>query len=106
MNNPKMKTKGKKKIKCDGCKLEKRARHIIRFKGKFLCTNCRNKRVTSRIQQSASVKLDENGRMSLEKALNKVYEINGYLSLKGHIRGFRSFPSILIGHKVKLILVK
>ena len=47
-------------------------------------------------------------RMSLEKALNKTYEMLGYkrISKDGRKRFVcsRCFPSILVGHKVRLVL--
>jgi hypothetical protein len=43
---------------------------------------------------------------SLEEALEKVYEIKASRNNKvGSFQGALSFPSILIGHKVKLVLV-
>jgi len=47
------KYKGNPKAKCDGCGRLLRTRHLIQFKGKILCRNCRNKLLTFRIQQSA-----------------------------------------------------
>ena len=44
--------------------------------------------------------------MSLEKALNKTYEVNGYLyKKKNTIKAGCSFPIILIGHKFKITLL-
>ena len=43
-------------------------------------------------------------RVSLEDALKKIYEIRGYLSKDNRIVTFRSFPSIMVGHKVRLVL--
>lgn len=47
---------------------------------------------------------------SIEKALNKVYEIKGrkqrFKDGRVNIYGVCTFPQILIGHKVKLVLVK
>ena len=98
--------KGNSKIKCDECKKLFRVRHVIQLKGKFLCTTCKNKLLTSRIQNSATQKYVSFTAKTLEQALGKIYEINGYLMGNGSIKAYRSFPSILIGHKVKLVLVK
>lgn len=50
---------------------------------------------------------NQNAKVSLQKALDKVYEIRANIrNVDGSFWGVLSFPSILIGHKVKLILVK
>lgn len=94
------------KIKCDGCGRLMRTRGIVQLNGKFLCFNCRRKLDNSRIQESIIQKINSDRRLNLEKALEKTYELNGYLNKDGVIRCFRSFPTVLIGHKVKLQLVK
>ena len=48
---------------------------------------------------------------SIEKSLNKIYTIKGAKSYnkksgKSVVLGFSTFPQILIGRKIKLILVK
>ena len=46
-------------------------------------------------------------KMSLEEALNKTYKMPGYKRMKNGRKRFvcsRCFPSILVGHKVKLVL--
>ena len=44
--------------------------------------------------------------MTLEQALDKTYEVRSYKDKRGYFHnvGF-SLPNILIGHKVKLVLV-
>lgn len=91
---------------CDVCKKLKRARYIIKIKGKYLCTICKGKRLTSRLQHSASSIKSGAHRLSLEQALKKTYKIYGFLSPKGSMIAVRGFPSILIGHKVKLVLIE
>ena len=98
--------KGQSKIKCDDCGNLVRVRHVIRLKGKFLCTNCKNKLLSYRLQASASSILNSPARKSLKKALSQIYEIHGYLLKDNRIIGVRSFPQVLIGRKVKLRLVK
>ncbi len=92
-------------MKCDICKQEKRIRHIIRFKGKYWCTSCLQKRPTNRIQASATENLASKARLTLEEALARTYEVKGYLNRKGHIHTQLQPPQILIGHKIKLVLV-
>jgi len=79
---------------CDNCK-KKTTLH--RYQDKLLCWGCYSKNI--RIIGGAKL-------TSLNKALNKTYTIQGYLNKKGKITAVRSFPSILIGHKVKLILAE
>lgn len=51
---------------------------------------------------------------SLKKALSKTYEVKGRKGIyksgkhKGKVTlcGFLTFPQILIGHKIKLVLIK
>ena len=98
--------KNRSKSKCDGCKKIIRMRHIVKFKGRFLCYVCRQKLLTQRLQESASDKLSDRLKITLKEALEKTYMIHGYLTKKGSIIAQRTFPSILVGHKVKLVLVK
>lgn len=76
---------------------KKLMRNYRTFKDKMLCWNCYNKRVNLLPKKTA---------ISLEKALSKTYEINGYINNQQRLVAARTFPSILIGHKVKLVLVK
>ncbi len=94
------------KMECEGCNKFWRVRHVVKIKGKFLCSHCKNKRLTSRLQRSASTIKSGALRMSLKDALAKTYIINGYIGLDGNIKAQKAFPSILIGHKIKLVLVK
>lgn len=88
------------KLKCDSCEKLRRRRGMIVYKGKFYCGVCKAKFRTN-------VSPVHNPHISLEEALNKIYEIKGYLNKKnGCLSSHQSFPSILIGHKVKLVLVK
>ncbi len=93
-------------IKCDVCGIRKNTKSVVKIKGKLFCTKCKNKRLTSRLQKSASLIKSGALRLSLEQALNKTYTINGYLDHRNSIIAVRNFPSILIGHKVKLVLVE
>ena len=93
------------KAECDECGKNPRVRNVIKFKGRFLCKNCRSKILSYRIQQSASEKIKPTVAYTFEEAINKVYEIKGYLTKNARIRSVISCPQILIGHKVKLVLV-
>lgn len=45
--------------------------------------------------------------ISLKEAISRVYEVKGYKdNVNKTIRARIEFPSILIGHKVKLVLIK
>jgi hypothetical protein len=80
---------------CSNCK-KKTTLHV--FKDKLLCWQCYSKHAKL-IPRGGGAKIT-----SLDKALNKIYTIQGYLNDKGKLNAVRSFPSILIGHKVKLVL--
>ena len=87
------------KMRCEGCKETFRVRGLILIKGKFLCHNCRRKTPTSRIQESA-VSIGR-GYITLDEALNRVYEIKRYNNSNGSI----TFPSCLAEKFVMLTLV-
>lgn len=93
------KVKSKKqnsKIVCEKCKKTKRSRHIIYFKGKYLCKNC--------ISVIGNVGFLCN-QISFEEALNKIYEVKGYKQkTRATIMATCTFPSILVGHKFKIML--
>ncbi len=88
--------KGWKLKTCMDCNHQ--MRRFRKHKDKILCFSCYRKRVR--------VIGTRGGTRSLSQALSKTYTINGYLSGRGVLLAFRSFPTILIGHKVKLELVK
>ena len=68
------------------------------YNNKFLCYKCYIKHV--RIIREGRTKT-----LSLQEALNKTYEGRGYINSDGYIYSNISLPSILIGHKFKLVLV-
>lgn len=90
----------KQKKRCDDCgNLTFRPRLI---KGKLYCYKCSRKRITI-ITEGKRRSIQ-----SMEKALSKVYTINACRSKQNGRRtlsGARSFPSILIGHKIMIRLV-
>ena len=87
------------KINCDLCKKPHRTRGTIAYKNLFVCKPCYLK-LTARIPTPL-----RDGAFSLEKALNKTYKVIGYITNRGHLVASFSTPSILIGHKIKLVLV-
>jgi len=78
---------------CMDCK--KKMKKFRRYKNLFLCYTCFQKRVKI---------IGKEGGISLEKALSKTYKISGYLNKKGRLVAQRSFPPVLIGHKIKIEL--
>ena len=70
-------------------------------KGMFLCWGCYRKTIHI-INYSGGIKTNT---QTIEKALNKTYEVKGYLTKNGTIQSSCSFPSILIGHKFKVTLI-
>jgi len=90
----------RQKNKCDEC--SRYFRNLILVKGKFICRNCFKKYPNYMSANNSP----HSWHLTLERALNKIYEIKGYKDKKRkHFYGYRHFPKILIGHKVKLILV-
>lgn len=85
------------KKKCDNCELS--YNKVTIYKGKMLCKKCLNKIDTITVGNI------RNG-YSLEGALNKVYEVKGYLTKSNNLISMISFPQILIGHKFKIVLVE
>ena len=82
---------------CENC--EKRMRQARRYKGKILCYKCYRKKA----KRVGGYRPN----FSLEEALKRTYKIRGYLNKKQNsICAACSFPSILTGHKVKLVLIK
>jgi hypothetical protein len=80
---------------CENCR--KYSGNFRKYQGLNLCWKCYRKFVTI---------VGGKGRCrTLAEALNRTYEINATLQTKGTITAFRSFPSILAGHKVRLTLV-
>lgn len=97
---------GPNKMKCDECGNLRRSRNVVRHKSKFLCFTCRQKLPSTRLQKSISQSLNPDARKTLKEALNRVYEVKPYVSKKGKlIAGGISPPQILIGRKVKFVLV-
>ena len=86
------------KSTCMEC--NKYTRKFRSYKDMYLCYQCYIKKVNM-IEDWGNQKT----RKTLKQALDKTYEIKGYLSISGRIHSAIQFPQILIGHKVKLVLV-
>jgi len=82
--------------------------HMIRqiryFKGKYYCYNCYMKHAK---------KMSEYGEFfeppaikTLDEALNKIRIVRGYINNRGTLYANISLPSVLVGKKIKLILVE
>ena len=84
---------GKIKPKCDECK--KRYRKLRKYHDKQLCFTCHRKKY--------HLVYTKNYIKPMEKLLNKTYEVKGYISSNGNIKALCSFPSALIGYKLKVI---
>ena len=85
--------------KCDDClKITKRS---WRYKGSFYCYLCYRKRC-----KMMDNPLGSKPYFNLEQALNRVYEVKGYMSNENKILARLHLPQILTGHKVRLVLVK
>ena len=81
------------------------AKSLYRNKSDFCCAMCYRKKIT----YIGTRMKDYRSNISLEDALNKVYTIKGHKSIdkNGNPKIQQSHicpPSILIGHKVKLVL--
>jgi len=64
----------------------------------FLCRRCYRK------TRPTIYTMPKEPKISMEKALKKIYEIKGYVTKKGSIVTDLSPPHILIGHKIKFVL--
>jgi len=79
----------------------KKVRKFRSYKNKFLCYNCYIKKL-HRIEISRNY-----NRISFEKAINRIYEVKGYVTKKGYIKAMSSsFPNCLIGHKFKIQIIE
>jgi hypothetical protein len=87
------------KIKCEGCGKKKRSRTVIKFKGKQLCGACMNKYRIGNIDLPSR----NSKQVSFKEAINKIYEIKGYKCKNHSIIATCSFPTILIGQRIKII---
>jgi hypothetical protein len=76
------------------------ARQVYRRKGRLLCFFC-NRRSSTIIPPP----VNRNVKYTLQKALDKTYIVKGYVNSKGSLQAQISMPSILVGHKIKLVLV-
>ena len=85
------------KIKCSDCGFLYNTIHSYKYNGKTRCFNC-NRKYRKIIGGGAFV--------PLEKALDKIYTIRGYVSKTRYLRGVCSFPSALIGRKIKIQLAE
>ena len=80
---------------CEKCGKKVKRFHIV--KGKFLCYNCSIKdlHIIGTFKEK-----------TLEQALSKVYEIGYSINKKGYVSSKAiAPPRILIGHKIKLVLM-
>jgi hypothetical protein len=86
---------------CQECGRKSKSFRVL--KGKVYCYNCWKKHLHIIGGQGKRI-------MSLDKALSKTYFIRGYgyMSKKGYptVQALFNVPSILIGHKVKIILAE
>ena len=92
-------TKSKKTWQiCKKC--SKRTRSLRYGKrGGFLCYTCW-------IKEHHPINCGRGPIVPLEEVLSRVYEVKGYINkTNGQISASIGFPSILIGHKIKIVLV-
>lgn len=101
---------GPTKMVCNGCNKAKRPRHIIKYKGEYLCTSCMSKLPSARETRSIEGLLRGNtGRPTtkLDKALNKIYTVRSYMKKDGvGINCSIGLPSVFAGKKVKISIVE
>lgn len=89
----------KTKYKCDECSRKQKNSSMRLYKDKYLCFWCYDKKFHRMPNFNNPL------RHTLKEALNKTYEMKGYLRKDNCIQCLMSFPSILVGHKVRLVLV-
>ena len=78
---------------------KKKCRRFRAYKDEFLCYRCwvKNIHIIGGFNDTQE---------ALAKALDREYEINGYITKDGRIMGQRTFPACLIGRKVKVVVEK
>ena len=87
--------KSKKLMNCEICNKKTKTLHLK--EGKYLCWDCyRKKGILSTSSRMPKI--------SLKKALNRVYEVKAYKGKNGNLNVQLPVPQILIGHKLKIIL--
>lgn len=87
-------------MKCEECRKQVRHKKIKRFASLWLCWNCYRRKVhIIHVGQTQS-------KLTLKQALDKTYDLHAYLDKNRGLVVTRSFPSILAGHKVKLLIVE
>lgn len=84
------------KILCDECKLNRRTNGVRKFKGRFICYKCFHK-IANIIYLPRT--------QSLEEALNKERIVHMSGTIKSPT-GQLGLPRVLIGRKVKLVLIE
>lgn len=93
------------KVKCQMCGNIYRIRNVVLFKGKYICTNCKNS--LNKIQQSAI----QIGRelIPLNKAIEREYSVKTYFHKSPYgtqvAQHLINVPSCFMNKKVKLVLV-
>lgn len=83
------------KLKCDKCGRRKRIRNVVYYRGKYLCSNCK----------PGLIQFPYKKGFTLKRSLEKEYNVTGYLDKSNRLHAKIHVPSILIGRKVKLVLV-
>lgn len=92
------------RLRCSKCKKFNRTRHLAKFKGKVLCSDCRMKtRLSKSMDRAIKMKYPSNKSLSILESLEKVYTIKGYIGKKSQY-GYCYFPKVLIGKKIKVII--
>lgn len=84
------------KKKCTKCR--KTCRKIYRYKSNFLCHLCYARSLVM-IPRGGN-----NNLTSLENALKKVYNVRGIINSRNTVVATTTFPGILVGHKIKIVL--
>ena len=93
------------KYKCDECNRLVKIKGLVNIKGKFICHYCKiNNKSAKLLNKICIQKGAVKGYISLEKALNKTYQVRGSIDKQNRIHAFCSVPKVLIGHKFKIIL--
>lgn len=94
--------------RCNKCKRLIKPSRLFNYKGELICKFCIIKLPQNRDLMSASIIKSRSNSSTMKEALEKEYMVSGYKckgknTIKSQIN---SVPTILIGHKVKLVLIK
>lgn len=93
------------RIKHECCECKVMTKRFRKYKGKEYCFNCcrKNFHIIGSFNTDNYSKI----KIKFKRALEKTYEVKGYFNKStGYINSSIIVPNVLVGHKVKLIIIR